>query len=573
MILLQIFLELGIDLKSAKFSLFILLFTASVLFANDGVSLNYRNNNSDSELISERLPESHIKVFFPTMPYLYLSKLINGTLVRSSGNKDGWEYMLATSYVKIDPLTYEFTLRQNVHFQDGTPFNADSVIENFHYFQKDPIVYSDIHKRLKSVTKVSPYTVRFHLLKPYGMLLNDLATINLYTSSYLKKFGCSTGEGSQSNCNSMQAPGLYGLGPYILTEGFATGRFQTPIIKLKANPYYYEKGMPYIENITIFTELTSKEVIHRALEEEGALDIAPIPFNKKVETVLSKYARLYTKPSTNNISIYFNMLKANSKLNDKRIRIALNKAINQKNLLNFVYKKEGFLAPTESSVNYRSVKLATQDMKPWGEVALEEGEKEKNELHMLLNGLHLKVVTLERFMFLWRGIEYQLKQYGVTLEYFITPNEKEIYGQLLTNRKSPKDWDILTWGNDDWSSNHPWTSLFAYRTSDKWSSIERDDIMQDYIEHFFDVDFQSNAFDAIVKKMVQRVYDQAYMLFVPSPNIVLAVNKEISYDPSSVLLMPLWKAKLTRFHWSIRGNIPYPQKRQQPMRPLRFSHD
>ena len=564
---------MGIDLKNAKFSLFILLFTASILFANNGVSLNYRSDINDLQLISERLPDSHIKVFFPTMPYLYLSKLINGTLVRSSGNKEGWEYMLATSYVKIDPLTYEFTLRKNIYFQDGTPFNADSVIENFHYFQKDPIVYSDIHKRLKNVTKVSPYTVRFHLLKPYGMLLNDLTTINLYTSSYLKKFGWSTGEGSQSNCNSMQAPGPYGLGPYILTEGFATGRFQTPIIKLKANPYYYEKGMPYIENITIFTELTSKEVIQMALEEEGALDIAPIPFNKKVETVLSKYARLYTKPSTNNISIYFNMLKPNSKLNDKRIRIALNEAINQKNLLNFVYKKEGFLAPTESSVNYRSVKLATQDMKTWGEVALEEGEQEKNELHTLLNGLHLKVVTLERFMFLWRGIEYQLKQYGVTLEYSITPNEKEIYEQLLTNRKSPKDWDILTWGNDDWCSNHPWTTLFAYRTSDKWSSIEKDDMMQAYIKQFFDVDFQSNAFDAIVKKMVQRVYDQAYMLFVPSPNIVLAVNKEISYKPSSVLLMPLWKAKLTRFHWSIRGNTPYPQERQQPMRPLRFSHD
>ena len=550
-----------------------MLVAISTLFANDAVSLNYRRDNTALELISERPPGSHIKVFFPTMPYLYLSKLINGTLVRSSGNKEGWEYMLATSYTKVDPLTYEFTLRKGIQFQDGTPFDADSVIENFRYFQKDPIVYSDIHKRLKNVTKVSPYSVRFHLLKPYGMLLNDLTTINLYTSSYLKKFGWSTGEGSQSNCNSMQAPGLYGLGPYILTEGFATGRFQTPIIKLKANPYYYEKGMPYIENITIFTELTSKEVIHRALEEEGALDIAPIPFNKKVETVLSKYARLYTKPSTNNISIYFNMLKANSKLNDKRIRIALNKAINQKNLLNFVYKKEGFLAPTESSVNYRSVKLATQDMKTWGEVALEEGEQEKNELRALLNGLHLKVVTLERFMFLWRGIEYQLKQYGVTLEYSITPNEKEIYGQLLTNRKSPKDWDILTWGNDDWSSNHPWTSLFAYRTSDKWSSIERDDIMQDYIEQFFDVDFQSNAFDAIVKKMVQRVYNQAYMLFVPSPNIVLAVNKEIFYEPSSVLLMPLWKAKLTRFHWSIRGNVSYPEERQQPMHPLRFSHD
>ena len=535
-------------------------------------TLSYREDDTEKELVHTRQKGSHIKVFFPTMPYIYLSKLINGTLVRSSSDINGWEYMLASSYEKKDELTYEFSLREGILFQDGTLFNADSVIENFAFFQKDPFVYSDIHKRLKQVKKISEYKVQFLLHKPYGMLLNDLTTINIYSHAYLQKKGWSTGEGSTSN--NTQEAGAYGLGPYILVDGFATGRYQTPIIQLKANPYYYEQGMPYIENITIFTELTSKEAISMALDKEGALDIAPIPFNKKVETVLSKYARLYTKPSTNNISIYFNMLKPEGKLKDKRIRLALNKAINQQNLLNFVYKKEGYLAPTEASVNYRSVARATRGLKTWGERAKEKGEIAQKELFETLNGLHLNVVTMERFMFLWQGIEYQLKQYGVSLEYTITPSEKEIYEQLLTNRQAPKEWDILTWGNDDWCSNHPWTAFFAYRTSDKWSAIEQDDTMQAYIEHFFDVEFQSKAFDAIVQKIVQRAYEEAYMLFVPSPNIVLAVNKEIFYEPSSVLLMPLWKAKLTRFHWSIRDpNTSYPKERELPMSPLRFNYD
>lgn len=564
---------MGTDLKCVKLYLIIVLIFASLCFGNqEEQNFYYRGDDTSANLVHERIEGSHIKVFLPTMPYLYISKLVNGTLLRSSGKSEGWEYMMATSYQKIDALTYEFSLKKGVLFQDGTPFNADSVIENFNFFLKDPFVYSDIHKRLKSVTKVSPYVVRFHLFKPYGMLLNDLTTINLYTSSYLKKYGWSTGEGSQSNSNSMQAAGPYGLGPYILVDGFATGRFQTPIVLLKANPYYYEKGMPYIENITIYTELTSKEAVKMVLEE-GSLDITPIPFNKKVETVLSKYARLYTKPSTNNISIYFNLLKPEGKLKDKKIRIALNKAINQSNLLNFVYKKEGYLAPTEASVNYRSVNLATKELLTWGEVATAQGVNEEKELKNILNGLHLKVVTMERFMFLWRGIEHQLLKYGVTLEYSITSSEKEVFEQLLTNRKSPKEWDILTWGNDDWCSNHPWTTFFAYRISDKWSAIDRDDVMQGYIERFFDEEFQSVEFDKVVAQIVKRAYEQAYMLFVPSPNIVLAVNKEVYYEPSSVLLMPLWKAKLTRFHWSIRGKTEYPKEREYPMFPLRFSHD
>ncbi|MDD4507227.1 MAG: ABC transporter substrate-binding protein, partial [Sulfurospirillaceae bacterium] len=136
-----------------------------------------------------------------------------------------------------------------------------------------------------------------------------------------------------------------------------------------------------------------------------------------------------------------------------------------------------------------------------------------------------------------------------------------------------KEWDVLTWGNDDWCSNHPWTTFFAYRISDKWSAIDRDDVMQGYIETFFDEEFQSPQFDKVVAQIVKRAYEQAYMLFVPSPNIVLAVNKEVYYEPSSVLLMPLWKAKLTRFHWSIRGKTAYPKEREYPMFPLRFSHD
>lgn len=556
-------------MRCARISLLLLFFVSFGSAAEWKNPFYYRSDDTTSMLINERVSGSHIKVFLPTMPYLYVSKLVNGTLVRSSGNREGWEYMMATSYTKIDELTYEFSLRKGVLFQDGTPFNADSVVENFTYFMKDPVVYSDIHKRLKGVSKVDEHTIRIHLHKPYGLLFSDLTSINLYTSAYLKRYGWSTKEGS--TCNSMQAPGPYGLGPYILKQGYATGRFQTPILELKANPNYYEAGLPYIENITIYTELTSNQSVSMALEEEQ-LDITPIPFNKKVETVLSKYARLYTKPSTHSISIYFNLLKPGSKLQDQNVRIALNKALNQANLLNFVYKKEGELAPTEASVNYRSVKRATGTLQTWGERARQNPEEER-ELKKILNGLELDVITMDRFMFLWRGIEHQLKKYGVTLHYTTTPNEKEIYEQLLTNRQAPKKWDILTWGNDDWSSNNPWTAFFAYRISDKWSAIDKDDLMQEYIEHFFDVEFQSPAYDEVVSKIVKRAYEKAYMLFVPSPNIVLAVNKEVRYEPSSVLLMPLWRAKLTKYHWSIRGNAAYPKEREAPMLPLRFDYD
>jgi hypothetical protein len=208
-----------------------------------------------------------------------------------------------------------------------------------------------------------------------------------------------------------------------------------------------------------------------------------------------------------------------------------------------------------------SIKKATVALKTHGENL---SFKEKEELKKILNGLKLKVLTQDRFMFLWRGIEYQLAQFGVHLEYSITSSEKDIYHNLLTNREFGNGWDILTWGNDDWYGNHPWTTFFTYRTSSQWSAIDEDAVLQRYIDNFFVSTYRSEKFDEVVKKIVHRVYEKAYMLAVPSPNIVLAVNKEVYYTPSKAAIMPLWKTKISKYHWSVREG-DYPKNRMQPM--------
>ncbi|MBP6497634.1 MAG: ABC transporter substrate-binding protein, partial [Campylobacteraceae bacterium] len=74
------------------------------------------------------------------MPYNYVSRLVNEGLVRLAENDQGWEYSLATKSTKLSPTLYEFDLREGVRFQDGTPFNANSVIHNFDYFLAQPFI-------------------------------------------------------------------------------------------------------------------------------------------------------------------------------------------------------------------------------------------------------------------------------------------------------------------------------------------------------------------------------------------------------------------------------------------------
>lgn len=524
----------------------ILLISVAAYALND---IEYRLDDSAQRALQTRDPRSHIKIFLPAMPYVSMARLINEGLVRLADNEQGWEYSLATRCVKKSPLAYECDLRKDVQFQDGTAFNADSVIENFRYFMAQPINYTDIHNRLKGVEKLSDYKIKIVLKKSYGMLFRDLARINFYTEAYLKKYAW---RGSATGPNIEEA-GPYGLGPYILVEGTITGRKQTPKVVLRANPYYWEKGFPKIQTITLYTQLETDEALKMITEQDGALDFMPIPFNKKIETMLSEYSKLVILPSTNNFTLYFNLIKKDSPVYDKKVRQALNCALNQSNLLRFTYKQEGVL-------NQEALHARECVLRP-------------DEVYDALNHKTFKVVTQDSLLFLWKGIEYQLSFYNVTLDYTITTDEKMVYDKLLNNHERIQDWDILSQNTVDWYGRHPWLTFFNYQEGNPWSFVHDDEIMKSYITEFFGLEQNTPAFRTLCQKIRQRAKEEAYMLYVPIPNNVFAMNKELVFEPLGIGMQPFWKANITNQHWSIRGKTPYPKALQQPILPQRIDHE
>ncbi len=51
-----------------------------------------------------------------------------------------WTPTLATAWRQIDALTWEFTLRPDVRFSDGSPFTSDDVIASVRAFPRSPII-------------------------------------------------------------------------------------------------------------------------------------------------------------------------------------------------------------------------------------------------------------------------------------------------------------------------------------------------------------------------------------------------------------------------------------------------
>jgi len=528
--------------------------------------LQPRLDDANQHLSSDLISGSHLKVFLPSVAYLYISHSINGALTRPANNAQGWDYDLAVSHQQIDDTTYEFKLREGVVFQNGTPFNADSIISNMKFFKRKPPVYSKIHEVYDRVSKIDDYTIRFHLKEKYGAFMNDVVWIQFYTQEYLLEYGWN-GKPTPPN---LAAAGLHGLGPYILVDGYVEGDRQTPKLELVANPLYWNKKYPKIERVTIYTELSEEQARNMVFYEENQLDIVPLNFNYKIETILSPYAKLLIYPSTETYMIHLNMRTGNPRLLDKEVRVALNQALHQINLLRFIYEDEGDLVPALAAPSFIGVKENLSKLALFSEENSPYQPEQQERLKKILNGLVLKILTQERFLSLWKGIEYQLKKVGVKLEVTTLKNQKEIFDQLLNTNigKNTQAWDLLSWGNDGWFLLHPWSVFMVLRTHNYWSTLPTDKIMDDYLEELFRTNTDEPAFVEIVYNVMRHASENAYMLFLPTPRKIFAVNKEVVFIPYQQAVLPLWEIELSNRHASLRKE-PYPNALKKPVQMIK----
>ena len=84
---------------------------------------------------------------------------------------------LATEWsASPDSMTYTLTLRQNVTFHDGTPFNVDAVRFNFErHQQKEDSAFYQTFKPVRSVEAIDDHTAKITLSEPRPDFLYDLS--------------------------------------------------------------------------------------------------------------------------------------------------------------------------------------------------------------------------------------------------------------------------------------------------------------------------------------------------------------------------------------------------------------
>jgi peptide/nickel transport system substrate-binding protein len=285
---------------------------------------------------------------------------------------------LALSWEKQSDLIWEFTLRENVKFHNGLPFEAKDVVYTINRIQKGigPLEsYKTYVRFIDKMEIVNPHKIKITTIKPYPLLAWDIAMIGIVPHTL--------GENVDLH-DFNQGKKTIGTGPYRFI-GWRPGQ---DIIIEKNNDYWGEKEpwdkvifKPVPQDISRFNALLAGDF--------DFIETVPVEELHRFKEA-SKFKLFATMPSRlmylsmdlgNNISPYIlnfeGKLLEKNPFQDKRVREALSYAINRDFLIQHYlgnYGKPAGQLIVEGSTGFNAdLKDQTQDIEEAKQLMKEAG--------------------------------------------------------------------------------------------------------------------------------------------------------------------------------------------------------
>lgn len=230
-------------------------------------------------------------------------------------NYDTMEHtpLLAESWTQVDPLTWEFKLREGVKFTNGEEFTAETVKYNFDRIARPELNSPVWNAELKVVTGtevVDDYTIRLMTESPAPTLLLALNRLYMVPMGYAEEAG-----------DDALASQPVGTGPFML-EDFR----RDDSVVLVANPDYWG-GAPELDRVTFkgIPEASTRVAALRAGEADlitnlNILDIPSIEADENLEVI--------KVPSLRNMYVILDETNGGP-IADPKVRLALNYAVDR----------------------------------------------------------------------------------------------------------------------------------------------------------------------------------------------------------------------------------------------------
>jgi peptide/nickel transport system substrate-binding protein len=260
---------------------------------------------------------------------IWTQLLIYDQLIRVGPDGKSLEPGLADKWdVSPDNLTYTFHLR-DAQFHDGSPVTADDVVYSMNRAVNEKgSQWAFIFSAVDKMEATDPKTVTMHLKEPWAPFEADLG---LFAASVIPK-----------KLHEAQGDALWqkpvGSGPFVF-DSWTKGAE----VVLKKNPHYWVEGQPYLDELH-FPVLTDSNA--RMLQFQGGdLDIATdAPFSQ-LDALKANPDVVVLQDAVARID-YVGINNTKAPFNDKKLRQAMNYAVNKDAIIQNVLFGAGTMANT-----------------------------------------------------------------------------------------------------------------------------------------------------------------------------------------------------------------------------------
>jgi peptide/nickel transport system substrate-binding protein len=237
---------------------------------------------------------------------------------------------LAESWdISADGSEYTFKLRKDVTFHNDEPFNADAVVFSWERAKEGGFEYSNLWQLATSVEKIDDYTVKITTDGPDALFLSTVAdNWAIIPPKYFQEVG-------QEGFNEHPI----GTGPFVFVE-WAKGDH----ITMKANPNYWQEGVPKIETL-IFRPIPESATRVAAIQT-GEVDIVTRLSSEEAKSLLGvPNVTVIKYPVERVYYVAFNNLTTGQgqPTEDPNVRLAMNYAVDVQAIVDSLF--DGFAQP------------------------------------------------------------------------------------------------------------------------------------------------------------------------------------------------------------------------------------
>ena len=456
---------------------------------------------------------------------------------------------LATSWTLTrDPLVWEFKLRPNVTFHDGTPFTAEDVLFSLERARSPASDVKSLLSSVASVTKLDDHTVRIRTVGPDPLLPNNLTDVLIMSRRWTEAHDTTAVHSPAGGEPTYAAAHANGTGAYALISREPGRR---TVMRLHDGYWGKSEGPIDIEEIVYLPIADNAQRITALVTSEVDF-VQDVPVGDVQRLQENRSLRVNTSPENRSMFLGMNVgaqdlksssLKQRNPFADRRVRAAIEMAVDRERLQREVMRGQsvpaGVIVPPFSN-GY------SPELDRWPPVDIQKARALMREAGYG-DGFDVALTcTNDRYVNdegLCHAIAGQLGQIGMRVRPVTQPAAQH-FGQV---RRAELDFYLLGWGVTTFDSEYIFSLLYHTNTGalGGWNGTRFSDRAVDDQIHTLRQEVDQTRRNATIASLWRRLKEEVVYVPLHNQTITYAMSRDfdIPVDVSSQPKMKFVGAK------------------------------